>query len=970
MRLIISREALKTGLFGLVAGSLLFFAGCSTTGPVKTDGNPAAGGAAGAGAEVNSEARSLRIAVESINVVGEGDKVLVETTGPVKYTVFKLSDPPRLVVDMPGVDLQKVSPSIKVDNQFLLDINVVNYGGDESIGRIIIGLKEGVEHSVKSGENSVLVSLSRDEGAASTDALAASEPSEAAPGAEAVAPETPQSAGETPAETRAEEVRLATKILKVDVARDKDSTTVTVRADGVIGNYNSFELDSPSRVIIDLWGVANSSGQDIVRVKNKFVKAVRIGSHGDKVRLVFDSARKSNSAYSLERRDNTLVMTFGKRAMTAKDKNAVPVSYAAQTGEKAVAVLKTAQAPMEGAPEGVTESAPEGVTEGAPEGVTEGEEKTQVPETQAKEEQKPAEEAVATGTIEKIEFKKVADKGRLTVKRSGETAYAVKETADRRTVIIDIKGAAIPEELVRTLDAAKLLTPVATISSYQESLEKKTVRILVKLSEKALYESREENGDLVVEFASAALAEAKPAPKAPSPMKEAAQEAVEFQYAGKKIDLDMTDANITDILRLLAEVSNLNIIASDDVKGTISLRLKNVPWDQAFDIALKAKDLDKIREGNVVRVAPASKIRQEREALLAAKKAQEKLEETEIRYISINYGTAADLEGQVKKVLTERGDVTSEKRTNTLIVKDIKAGLEKASDLIRRLDTAIPQVLIEARIVEASNSFARDLGIQWGVDYKTGGNLHTDTFGSMQDVFGQAAHDPGVQSSTKTGGGAYPAEKQSWPVSAGVTNYAVNLPATGTAGTLGALGFILGKAGPNPLILDLRLSAGETEGRLKTISRPRIITMDNKEAKIEQGESIPFETTSATGTATTFIDANLSLTVTPHITPDGSVLMKIKASRNSIGTFRTSSGEPSINKKESSTEVLVKDGETTVIGGIVVSDKSESDSGIPFLKDIPVLGYLFKSKSVSDSQTELLIFITPTIMKETAKIPG
>ena len=168
------------------------------------------------------------------------------------------------------------------------------------------------------------------------------------------------------------------------------------------------------------------------------------------------------------------------------------------------------------------------------------------------------------------------------------------------------------------------------------------------------------------------------------------------------------------------------------------------------------------------------------------------------------------------------------------------------------------------------------------------------------------------------------------------------------------------------MILDLRISAGESQGQLKTISRPRVTTLDNKEAKIEQGESIPFETTSASGTATTFVDANLSLTVTPHITPDGSVLMNIKASRNSIGTFRTSGGQPSINKKEATTDVLVKDGETTVIGGIVITDRNDTDKGIPYLKDIPVLGWLFKSKSTTDSQTELLIFITPKIMKEKA----
>jgi type IV pilus assembly protein PilQ len=301
-------------------------------------------------------------------------------------------------------------------------------------------------------------------------------------------------------------------------------------------------------------------------------------------------------------------------------------------------------------------------------------------------------------------------------------------------------------------------------------------------------------------------------------------------------------------------------------------------------------------------------------------------------------------------VLSTRGSVTSEARTNTLIIKDTKQGIDSAIDLITRLDTPIPQVLIEARIVEASTSFARDLGIQWGADYQaSGGEYNTDAFGAST-TSGQTPPATGTAPAFATRHGA--------------GSYAVDLPAAGTAGTLGALGFVLGRAGSNPLILDLRLSAGESEGRLRTISRPRIITMDNKEAKIEQGESIPFETTSAAGTVTKFIDANLSLTVTPHITPDGSVLMKIKASRNSIGTFRSASGEPSINKKETSTEVLVRDGETTVIGGIIVSDTSDTEKGIPLLKDIPLLGWLFKSKSLSDSQTELLIFITPTILKD------
>ena len=313
-------------------------------------------------------------------------------------------------------------------------------------------------------------------------------------------------------------------------------------------------------------------------------------------------------------------------------------------------------------------------------------------------------------------------------------------------------------------------------------------------------------------------------------------------------------------------MSNLNIISGDDVRGKISLRLIDVPWDQAFDIILRTKGLGKVEEGNVVMVGPLQKIKREEEGRLASRKAKKKLEELDITLIPVNYAEAGNLESHVKNILSDRGTVSTEERTNTLIVRDIKAALLESVELVKKLDLPTPQVLIETRIVEAQSSFARDLGIQWGVDYTSTGNLHTDIFGSS-DQFGSSAFDPGVQSAIKEGGGVLDSEKKDWPATPGVTNYAVNLPAAGTAGPLGGLGFILGKLGTNPMILDLRLTAGEQAGMTKTISRPRITTLDNKEAKIEQGESIPFETTSATGTATEFIDANLSLTVTPHITP-------------------------------------------------------------------------------------------------------
>ncbi|MEK6758398.1 MAG: type IV pilus secretin PilQ [Deltaproteobacteria bacterium] len=963
----------RLGLAGIILGGAVVLTGCASTGPKGNEGPKSA-----AEQKVAAEPAKQAASVEYINVVGDGDRVMIGASASIKYTAFKLSDPSRLIIDMPGVDLAKIDSAIKVDNDFLKEIVSVSYGASKEIGRITISLKDGVEHEVRSGDKSILVSLKKSEvptvdanasamKAASAEAAANAEyAAEPIPVVEA-APVAPEEAP-APAliQDKAKALAPATRILKVESANYGENTVVRIITDGDVSNFKSFSLDGPSRIVVDIWGVSNGVGKGSVRLADKYVKAVRIGGHDDKSRLVFDSNGKTLPPHSIARVNDTIVLTLGPK-IKQEEKNAsakaaapvaaiAPVSYKAP--ETPVTVAKNSGPTSSEAPASVKIDEAQTTKKMV---IAKAEEPTTV-----KQEMPAAQASVATeGTIvEDVDFRRTGDKGRLSISLSAKSVHSVQESQDGKTVIIDIKGAKVPEHLSRTLDATKLKTAVAAISSYNEG---DSARVMVKLIEKTPFEVTTVNGTINLEFAAVAMAEGANGTK----MEVSKAIETKREYIGKRIDLDMVDANIADVLRLLAEVSNLNIIASDDVKGQVSIRLKDVPWDQAFEIILKSKELGSVREGNVVRVAPASKLRQETEAALASKKAQEKLEPLEIKFIPINYAKSDELLKQVKGVLSERGTVEEDKRTNTLIVKDVKLHIAAADNLVSRLDTRVPQVLIEARIVEASSSFARDLGIQWGIDFRNGTNRRVNTFGSTTQV-GQAGIDPSQQTMTFTDDSvAYPVTKQKFSADAGATNYAVNMPATGTAGTLGAIGFLLGKTtGTNPMILDLRLSAGESAGMLKTISRPRITTMDNKEAKIEQGESIPFETTSASGTATSFVDANLSLTVTPHITPDGSVLMKIKASRNSIGTFRTSAGAPSINKKESLTEVLVRDGETTVIGGIVISDKNDSERGIPFLKDIPLLGWLFKSRSISDSQTELLIFITPNIVKEKENIVG
>jgi len=931
-------KRILTGVFAVCA-AFLFMTGCAVKGPAVHK-EPAA-----AAEEAKKSAGQLTL----VSVVGLGNSVLVEADGLLKYTAFKLSGPPRVAIDMPGVGIAGVQGMTTVNNNFITDIKVSATGeGDNKIARIEVGIRSGVNHDIKAGDDSLLIDFSAETYIPGVSAPEKIEEEPVAAESVPVAMAEPAVAAEpAPEAAPAEVIPGAKNIISVATSSEDGVTVVRLTGDGQFGNYNSFGLDSPARMVLDIWGVGTSVAKKEVGISGAFVKKMRIGAHPDKTRVVFDSKSKKVPAYTIEKDGYAIVVRFGADA-------------AKISAQEAASSRLSAPAQAVATPAAIPEPAKSEVA---------------------------AEVSSAEGElveIKSVNFRKVSGNGgMLSIATSGMPVYKVIESSEGLTLTLDISDAAIPEELKMTLDASELNTVVSSISSFEPSEAGKNVRVLVNLNEKATYTVKESNGTINVAFAASPAAKAAEAaaeapaktmaaakaPKAEVPVGKPLEDAAlqPKKYKGPKIDIDMIDAQITDILKLLAEVRDINIVASEDVRGTITLRLKSIPWEQVFDLVLQTKGLDSIEEGNVIRVAPRDRLRKEKEELLAAKKAEEKQEDLQTEYVRINYDKASTLAPQIKSVLSDRGVPTVHEATNTLIIRDTKAGIAAAKDYIKQVDKPTPQVLIEARIVEAETSFARDLGIQWGIDTRAthSSNVHTTMFGSS-DQLGSAIPDPGVQSAPIATTPVTNQAKTGFAGDVGVSNYAVNLPATGTAGTLGALGFILGKTGANPMLLDLRISAGEQQGHVKTISRPRIITMNNKEAKIEQGESIPFETASASGTATSFIDANLSLTVTPQITPDGSVLMSIKASRNSIGSFRTSAGKPSINKKEATTNVLVKNGETTVIGGIIVSDSSTSERGIPLLKDIPVLGWLFKAKSISDSQKELLIFITPTIVEEEA----
>jgi type IV pilus assembly protein PilQ len=420
------------------------------------------------------------------------------------------------------------------------------------------------------------------------------------------------------------------------------------------------------------------------------------------------------------------------------------------------------------------------------------------------------------------------------------------------------------------------------------------------------------------------------------------------KFGGRRISLDLQDADLVNVLRLFGELANLNMILSPDVKGKVTVRLVNIPWDQAMEIILKMNGLGYSIEDNILRIASMSALAKEADDELRTKEARKKAEDLITRLIPINYSTAGTIETTIKKSLSARGETVVDARTNTLIVKDIPRNVDDVVLLIKQLDKPTPQIMIEARIVEASLNFNRSLGVQWGAKY----NASAAT-GNPTGL--QFPNSIGVTGGPTMGG-----------VPSGQGNYFVNMPApSGADAGGGAIGFTFGSLS-KAFNLDLVLSALESTGEGKVISTPRVSALDNKEAKIEQGVSIPFATSQAGGaTNVQFVDAKLSLIVTPHATPDNKIFMKIQATKNAPDTsLLGAGGQPSIRKNEAQTEILLNDGETAVIGGILILDRGQSITKVPFFADLPLIGWMFKSKTLREEKRELLIFITPRVVRQ------
>jgi type IV pilus assembly protein PilQ len=453
-------------------------------------------------------------------------------------------------------------------------------------------------------------------------------------------------------------------------------------------------------------------------------------------------------------------------------------------------------------------------------------------------------------------------------------------------------------------------------------------------------------------------------------------------YTGQRISLDLKDADIQNVLRVLADVSQLNIIATDDVKGRVTLHLTDVPWDQALDLVLRSNRLEKTQEGNVVRISTVARLKEEREALRAAQDAEKELEPLRVRYVRVNYARADDvLVEKVKGVLTDRGSVTFDDRTNTIIVRDIARGCDDAAELIRELDTQSPQVLIEANIVEATEDFARGLGVQWGYVYRAGPQTGNPTGVNFPGTIGVGGSGVGAGVPAPSPGSGVPRLPvpfiADFPVPPGFGGGFG--PGAGSAIDL-ALGSIDGTQS-----LTARLTALEEQGKGKVVSRPRVITMNNVAATIQSltilrvklpstGTVINTGAGGAAGTATTAtekINTGITLVVTPQVSSDGYVLMSIYAKSSQPDFSRTVDGIPNEVSREANSNVLIPTGETVVLGGIYRNTADDRESGVPYLRRVPVLGWLFKRVLTNNHHEELLVFLTPRILSSgTAALPA
>ncbi len=809
------------------------------------------------------------VAVDEVSAIethadDRGGTVVLRGTHPPVFSVFRLSSPDRIVVDLAGADVSKAKVPESSPIPGVAEISAVQFQkGETLVGRVVLSAAPAIAYDVKVTGNDVVVALS-DSADVSKPAAATSrsEPIPAPAPTADVSVSAPPVADDHLVERfvdrsdrrgKGKKVKLGHRILAAE-AQLGEEPLLSIRTDGPAGDVTVLRLRDPSRIAVDLSGFEVKGARALVHGS----ETVRFGKLSGAGRVVFDLGKAEVPRVVLHR--------------TAGGLNLSSPPAAPAVAAVATAIPEPASIPAPASPALPAVSVPAASPPVAP-SVERGPATPVVavasPSTPAAPKPEVAPELQVSRTPTKpSEIRDLRVTGdsavqEIVVELPSLAAVPKPVTVDGSGFELQLHGFTVPSRLRRTLDATAFGGPVSTISSF--NVGRGEARVVVSAAPGAKQEVVREGRTLTWKFsarASEPTAEItldgnkidgskldaprvdQSSPQVAGFTTAAAESGTDLpkrtRYTGRRISLEFKDIDIQNLLRLFADISHKNMVVSDDVKGKVTIALRNVPWDQAFDLILKTHGLGKEESGNIVRVAPASELEKERKEALEAQKARALLEPLRVRLIPVNYALAGDVSDKIKDVLSDRGVVTVDTRTNVLIIKDIAENLAKAEGMVRNLDTQTPQVLIESRIVEAATQFTREIGIQWGGNAGFSPVTANSTgllFPSTATVSGAAGGSPNA------GTAANP-------------NFAVNLPSAIGPGSGAGLGFIFGSAG-GAFNLNLRLSALENNGVVKTVSAPKVATLDNQEATISQGVSIPFAQVSAAGVQTAFIEARL-----------------------------------------------------------------------------------------------------------------
>ena len=719
----------------------------------------------------------------------------------------------------------------------------------------------------------------------------------------------------------------ANKLDNIDVATlPGQQIQLTLHTTDLAPQPLAFTIDKPARLSIDLPGVGLALASRRVDVKSAGVDSVVSGEASGRSRVVVNL--DAPAPYDVRVNGNTIVVTIGKVPAGATP------GAGAQAAPAAAAVAETAPA---------TPAVP--VRAVAP----------------------PASRRVAS-----VDFRRAADgTGRVIVGLS-DPRTPVNLRQEGSSIVVDFVGAQIDTGLVKRYDVVDFATPVTHFDALRVDGSSRLVIAANGDFDQLAYQS---NNQYVIEVRKTTGAKSATGDE-------------RREYSGERLTLNFQDIDVRAVLQLLADTSGQNIVVSDSVQGSLTLRLQNVPWDQALDIVLRTKGLGMRRRDNVILVGLSDELSNREKAELQAKKDVEELAPLRTEYLQVNYAKAADLQALIRgravastggsaglsgggnnSLLSQRGTVSIDERTNTLLVQDTADRLADIRKLVATLDVPVRQVLIESRIVIVTDDFSRELGARFGTTY-----VGTQGNNGLISVAGSGQTTNSIVSSALTnlaaGKGPFPVQVPTSPITSNTPNYTdrynVNLPVANPAGRI-AMSILKGD-----YLIDLELSAAQAEDRGEIVSAPRVITANQKEATIEQGTEIPYQEASSSGATTTqFKKAVLSLKVKPLITPDNRIIMDLTVSKDSVGQLVQSANGgqvPSIDTRSIVTQVLVNDGQTVVLGGILETTRQATDTKVPILGDIPILGHLFKDAKRVNNKDEILIFVTPKILKEGSNI--